>query len=330
MTTALSNTLPTLLDLAKMQGRDGSLLPVVEAMTKQSPFLRALPWQECNDGSSHKMVTRTALPTLVWRKLNQGVPASKGRTDPVKETTGQLAGRSEVDVDLVRNPKNGPAFRASEDAAFTASFKNDLESAFFYSSQKTDPDQVHGLAPRLDAKSGAAYGNQVITSQVTGSGDDNTSAWFVNFGPKRVYGLYPEGMPTGLQMDDRGKIDVDDADGNPYPAWVTDFRWTCGFAVEDYRYVVRLASIDSGDLAKTGKLLIEDFVIAYHQVQDWEGTGAIFVNRLLSTYLHLQALDTVKNSTLTIRDIGGTPVVHFLNIPIYVTDALLNTEADIA
>lgn len=327
-TTALINNLPTLLDIAQRTDPDGRIADIVEAMARQSPFLQTMVWKEGNLPTGHKITTRNALPSLAWRKLNSGVPASKSRTGQVIETTGQLAGMSKVDVDLARINGNEAAFRASEDAAFVTQFHNTLEEAFFYSSQKTDPDQVHGLAPRFDSLTTGPGYKQIVDSQISGTGADQTSVWFVVWSPTTVYGITPKGMPTGLQMDDLGKQLTDDADGNQFTAWVTDWKWNVGFAVEDYRYISAVRNIDTGDIAATGMALIQDMVKAYHKVKSWSaGRGAIYCNRTIMTYLHLQALDSVKNSTLTIENIGGMPVTKFLGVPIYMTDGLLDTES---
>jgi hypothetical protein len=53
--------------------------------------------------------------------------------------------------DLAKLNGNEAAFRASEDDAFIAGLANDLETAFFYASTKTDPERIMGLSPRLDS-----------------------------------------------------------------------------------------------------------------------------------------------------------------------------------
>lgn len=326
-TVALDTDLPTLIDIANLKLPGGAIANVVEAMTKRSPMLQSMVWKEGNLETGHKTVSRTALPTLAWRRLNEGVPASKSRTQPVTETCGQLAGISQVDVDMARLAGNPAAYRASEDKAFIASFHNELESAFIYSSQKATPEQVHGLAPRLAAISGNDYGGQIVDSQIASGGSDQTSMWFVVWSPQTVYGIYPKNLPTGIQFTDTGQQWATDGAGNKFLAYMTDWKWNCGICVEDARYLVRLANIDTSAIVGTGKLLIEDMVSAYHAMRDWNsGRGAIYCNRTIAQYLHLQALDTVKNATLSIDMIGGKPVTSFLGIPIYVTDGILNTE----
>lgn len=331
-TTAVGGSVPNLFDMMSAMDPNGAIARIIEAVTKKSPMLQSMAWKEGNLPTGHKITTRTALPSLKWRRLNEGIPATKGKTSQVVETCGQLAGLSKVDTDLARINGNEAAFRASQDKAFIASFANQLESALFYSSTKDTPEQIQGLIPRLDSLSGN-YGKQIIDCQIASGGSpaDQTSMVFVVWGDDTVHGIYPKGMPAGLQSNDMGKQLVLDASNNQFSAWVTEWKWNLGVCVEDYRYLVRLANIDTSAIVGTGKLLIEDMIKAYHQVQDWSsGRGAIYCNRLVATYLHLQAQDTTKNSTLTLDNIGGMPIVRFLGVPIYVTDGLVNTEDIVA
>jgi len=54
----------------------------------------------------------------------------------------------------------------------------------------------------------------------------------------------------GLQQEDIGVQWVEDGitTGAKYPAYETYFRWDCGLAVPDWRYVVRGVNVDIGEL----------------------------------------------------------------------------------
>lgn len=326
-TTAVGDGLPTLLDIAKMLDPDGMQANVIDAMTKKSPFLQSAVWMEGNLPTGHLITTQSALPSLAWRKKNEGVPRSKGRTDQVTETCGQLAGASELDVDLVRL-NGGAAYRQRKDKAFISAYHNQLEQAVFYSDTASTPEQIQGLAPRLNSLSGA-YGGQAVSSQISSSGSDQTSIWFVVWGTETVSCIYPKGMPMGLQIDDLGKQRIADENGNYFTGYVTDFKWDIGIAVHDARYLVRLCNIDTSAIVKTGKLLIEDMIDAWWGVNDWNGgRGAIYANRTICKYLDQQATSTISSAgPLTVQNVNGTPVTHFRGIPIHMTDGILDTEA---
>jgi hypothetical protein len=88
------------------------------------------------------------------------------------------------------------------------------------------------------------------------------------------------------------------------------------------------AGIDATKIALGTSPIIEAMVTAYHQLKDTKtGRLAFYCNRAVGTYLHLQALSAVKNSTLTISEVGGRPVTTFLGIPVRETDSILSTES---
>lgn len=321
----INATLPTLQDIISRTAPNGAIAPVVELLTMENALLKDMVWKEGNLPTGHQFTSRKALPSGTWRRFNEGVAPQKSRTDQVVETCGMLDAISKVDCALAKVNGNEAAFRASEDSAFVSGLSNDLETAFFYSSTLTDPEKILGLSPRLDSTTGT-WGGQILDSQIAASGNDQASMWFIVWGP--VYGIYPKGMVGGLQYEDMGKQLTRDASNNEFKAWVSTWEWKVGLCVEDARSVVRLANIDTSAIAETGKLLIQDMVKAYHQLKNRNrGRAAIYCNSKIATYLHLQALDSTTNSTLSIENIGGQAITHFLGIPIRETDALTNTEA---
>jgi hypothetical protein len=328
-TTALVDTNPTLLDLAKSQGADGMPLKVIETLTMRRPLLQDMVWREGNMSGGHRISRRRALPSPTWKRINEGIPNSKATQDTVDESCGMLALKNAIDVDLVEL-NGGAPYRAKQEMAMGESLMNTLESALFYESTKTHPERIMGLAPRLDALSGIPYTGQIINSGISHSGSDQSSMWFINWSDDHVYGVVPKGTATGLQYKDMGQVMTEDEDGNEFNAYVGIWKWRCGLVVEDARYVVRLANIDTSAIAKTGKLLIQDMIDAAHQLFDRQGRCAIYCNRKIATYLHQQALDSTINSTFSIDRAGGAEVVNFLGMPIRQTDALLNTEDVVA
>lgn len=321
--------LPTLLDLTQRLDPKGALAKIGEVLTTRSPFLQRLPWQMANSKDGHLVTRRTALPALTWRRYNEGIKPSKSRTGQFTETCGQLEGISKVDVALAKRNGDPAAFRASEDVAFVQSYSRYLEDAFFYSSSKTSPGQITGLAPRLDALSGIDYASQVIDfAGGTAAGNDSSSIWLVGLGEKKVYGIYPEGSKAGLSMEDLGQNLEDDGTGKEFLAYRSHFKWDCGLVVEDARYVVRIANIDDDVVSDTGSALIQAMIKAVNKLESLDDcTPVFFMNRDIMTKLELQSLDSVKNSTLKFEDIGGKPVMTFRGIPCERTDALLSTEA---
>lgn len=325
-TTAINTGNPTLLDVIKRTDPNGAIASVVEMLSKESPLIEDATFIEGNLPTGHRVTARTALPSVGWRMFNEGVAASKSRTDQFDETCGMLEGHSIVDCELAELNGNKAQFRATEDSAFMDALTQELETGMFYHSTKLAPEKFMGLSPRLDSLSGD-YNNQIINCQISSSGSDQTSIWFVVWGPETVFAIYPKDSKGGISYHDMGEQMVTDSNSKRFRAYETVWNWKVGLCVKDARYVVRLANIDTSAIVGTGKLLLEDMIKAFYQLKDVrKGRPVIYANRTMATYLHLQAQDTVKNSTLTIDNIGGQPITRFLGIPIRVTDALLNSE----
>lgn len=322
-------TLPTLLDQVKRTDPNGSIARVVEALTKKNPILEDAVFKMGNLETGERVTTRTGLPSISWRRLNEGVSPSKSVTDQYDETCGMLSGMSVVDVEVAKLNGNEAAFRASEDMAFLQSFNNEVSTGLFYHSTLTAPEKFNGLTPRLNSTT-ATWGNQIVMG---GGAATNTSIWLVSWGENTVYGIYPKASTGGLQPKDMGEQIWDDGTGKKFIAYVTQWMWKIGLVVKDARYVVRIANINSGALVAdgaSGAKLIELMVQAYHKLYDTTtGRMAWYCNRTVGTFLHLQAMNAVKNSTLSIDMVGGKPITTFLGIPIRETDAITNSEATV-
>ena len=76
---------PTLLDVAKSLDPDGSTADVVELLNQTNEILLDATWAEGNLPTGHRVTVRTGLPSVVWRRLYGGVPASKSKRAQVDE-----------------------------------------------------------------------------------------------------------------------------------------------------------------------------------------------------------------------------------------------------
>jgi len=321
---ALNSTNPTLLDVVKRTDPNGSIATLVEMLTQRNALLKDATFKEGNLTTGERVTSRTGLPSVSWRRLNEGVTPSKSRTDQYDEACGELDGMSQVDCELANLNGNAAAFRASEDDGFMQALNNEVENSIIYASTKTNPEKIMGLAPRFDNTANPG-GNQIIKHDASPSGGDQHSIWLVKWSPDSVYCITPKGSPSGITPHDMGMQLVDDGTGKKFRAWVTNWVWKMGLVVKDWRSVVRIANIDNTNLSATGMALVQSMIKARHKIFQPEGGRlAFYCNRTIGTYLHLQALDSVKNSTLTIREVGGQPVTYLMGIPVRETDALLD------
>src|SRR5690606_13946000 len=326
MTTLSTRGMLTLSDHAILKAPDGGIVPyVVDLMAKKCPASRDAVWREGNLTNGHRIVARTGLPSAEFRRYNEGFTMSKGRYDQFDETVGMLAARTAVDKDLAELDGVNEALRRESEGVVQA-FTQGCEVALWYETTATGAHKFTGLTPRFNDLN-AEVASQIILHTQTPSGNNNTSMWFVVWGDRTVYGIYPKGSQAGIVADNRGLIDVPDQHGKPIPSYVIDWRWKLGFAVEDYRYIVRVANIDLSTLSGEDDTLIPAMIRGYARLQDTtSGRPVIYCNREVWTYLWLQARNYAKALIMVAED-EGRPKMRFMGIPIEISDGLSATEA---
>jgi len=333
MSTAVGNTYLTLRDWVQRQKPGGGVDEIIEVLTASNPILADANVIEGNLPTGHRSTQRATEPSGTWRKLNYGVAKEKSTTVQRTDDCGILTAFSQVDVDEASLNGDEAAFRASEDNAFVSGLSSTAATAIFYGNHGTDPEQPHGLSPRYNSTTGD-YSSQII--DCSGSGSDNTSMWFITWGPKTCTLIYPKGSKIGLQSEDLGKQLVTDSNSLSFTAYVTEFKWKLGLALMDYRYVIRMCNIDVSDLSAdgaTGADLLDKMTDAYYARPTVDlGNMArtyIYCNKTVAKFLHKQAQNK-SNVNLTIDMPGGKPIVSFLDAPIHVCDNITSTESAVS
>lgn len=328
----LANGVLTLADWAKRLDPEGKVPVVAELLSQRNQILEDAVFMEGNLPTGHRVVIRTGLPTVYWRSLNQGVPRSKSTTATVDESVGMLEGYSDVDKDLAELNGSVSQFRLSEDVAFIESMNQSQAAAMFYGNPGNDPRQYLGLAPRYSAISGAGNAQNIIDAG--GTSTNNTSIWLVGWGENSVFCTFPKGSKAGLIHEDLGVLPVYDANNNPYQAYRTHYQWKNGLVVKDWRYVVRIANINTANLvANTSAAdLISLMSRTLDRIPDFgSGRFCFYMNRTVYSILRLQALAKSNYAVTVEKGLNqfGTPQswLEFEGCPIRRVDQLLNTEA---
>jgi hypothetical protein len=333
---AIGQTYLTLADKFKRQNGNEHIAAIIEILAEYNTMIQDAPVIECNNGTKHRTTMRTALPSVGWRVLNEGVAESKSSTTQVEDATGILEGWSRVDQALVDLAVDKAGFRLSESRAFLEAMNNEAESGLFYHNTNTDPERILGLAPRFgDGRATVENGGQIINA--LGAGGDNTSVWFITWGEQTCHLIYPKGTMGGLQHEDLGLDTVMDSNNNPFRAYRDRYCWNLGLSVRDWRSVARVANIETGALsvdASTGANLFDKMVDAYWKLQNQgtaQGKKVIYANSTILEYLDHQSRLGNPNVQLTWREAGpdSEPVLHFRDMPIRRSDALVNSESPV-
>lgn len=323
----------TLENWANRLDPNGNTATVVELLAQTNPLLEDMVWVEGNLPTGHRTTLRTGLPTVAYRALNEGVTPSKSTTAQVDEGCAILEAMSEIDVDLAMLNGNSASFRLSEARAFIEAMNQQMAATAFYGNVATNPKSFTGLAPRYNAISGGATAQNIINGG-TVTGSDGTSVWLVVWGDQTVHGIFPKGSKAGLVHEDLGVDTVQTATGiatGRMRAYVDRWQWKCGLAVRDWRYIVRIANIDTSALvAESGVDLVKSMVKAIHRIPSLSmGKPVFYCSRTAREMLDIQALSKAS-SQLTLETFSGKRVTAFQGIPIRTCDQILETEAQIS
>jgi len=312
----------TLLELAKRTDPDGDLAVIAEVLAEDNEILLDAPWLEANDTFGHKITRRTSLPTGSWRKLNAGVAAEMSRTQEVYETIGMLESYAEVDKDLADAAPNPKQFRNQEAQAFLEGLSQTLASTSIYGNTATTPEKFDGFATRMPS---IAATTNVINEGGTGS--DLTSIFIVNWGPNKVFMVYPRGSKSmGVKHTDLGE-ETKSASSTLWQVYRDHFQVKCGIVVKDDRCIGRLANIES---TGTSNLFDEDNLITILNRMPSAGRGAVlYCNATVQSQMEINLKDktNVNYTPGGGEGLAGQPVVRFRGCPVRRVDQITITEA---
>ena len=334
----------TLLDWAKSVDPDGKTATVVELLNQSNEILLDMPFIEGNLVTGHRASLRAALPAVVWRKLYQGVPASKSLRATVEDACGMLEARSEVDKDVADLNGNTGDFRLSEAQAFLESMNQTMADSVIYGDASVNPERFNGLAQRYYTISTGT--SEIAKNVISAGGSGNcTSVWLVVWGKQTVHGIFPKGSKAGLMHQDLGEIDAFDGSNNRYRAYADRWQWKIGMHVKDWRYVVRIANISltdllgqSGTQANTAATWLPKLMVKAMARIPFMGMGTpvFYASRTVKEMLSVGAIDKsqqVMSIQEAVNQFGtvspgsvSSGGLRMLGVPIRTVDRILETE----
>ena len=314
----------------------GVYLEFAKVLHRKCPLIDILPMVPSNMIMSHIASRESYIPSPGSRRFNEYIAPTAAHTTPLTEGIAMFEDYSKVDQALWKIQNNGDQWRADRDLLHVEGFRQKIETGLFYGATAADGNDILGLAGRFALSS--TYPNNDTTWKPNvwlngGSGSTCTSIWIIEFGPHKVYAVYPKNLPAGLDIRNLGEVTSYDTSANQMQALLTHFRWCIGLVVEDERCVQRIANI-----ATTGSANIFDETVliqAKNRLPDGgnaPGT-AILANRTITTQMDIRATVTKTNAWYTqdaAGDIFGRRVTRFQGVPVLEAEMLLDTETAVA
>jgi hypothetical protein len=331
--------------LAAKMTHNNEIIDVAEVLNETNDILADAIVQRANDITSHVISRRTALPGSQWVKAGNGWNATTGTLNQVRETMGMMKARYLCPEDVMRLQPNPAKYRMQQERAYIESMGQEVANTLVgntvggaLSPLSAPPEEFAGFQYRYNTLSAAD--SSYVVSNGNGTGNDNTSIWFVQWGPGKVYLTHPRNTDGGgLKKKDEGRVYTsgDNATASTtanYPnptnslwAYVTEFSWDVGLAIEDTRSVKRLCNIDS--VLTADATLNEDYIIQIRNNFKSNDTIYMYCNETTFTQLQIRAKDKT-NVHWTENNPFGKPQLYFLDMPVRRCDAITNVEGIIS
>lgn len=339
----------TLQDVINNYSTSDARAPFVMAarvLDRQCPFIRYLPMMPANQILSNIAVRTDSLPIPGTRRFNTGVQPTASKNTPISDPMALFETYSEVDVELYKIQNDPMMWRMDQDMNHVEGFTQFMESLLWYGNLQQDPGQFNGLATRFNNLESYPNGDQSWLPNVWNNGATTgpcTSAWFIELGKMKVYGIYPPNTPGGMMVENLGEVTKELGSGSSsgpilqylYQVMRTHITWRMGIQVNDERCVQRIANINP--VALSANNFDENiFIEAKNQLPSGgEAPGTVLLmNRQLKTEVDIRAVSQKLNAYTFFSanevDVFGRSVTKFQNIPILMSEKILNTETPVS
>lgn len=342
----------TLADVGRRMDPSGKIADMAELMSQCNEIDEDAPLVEGNLTTGHVVTLRTALPQGTFRRFNQGVQYTKSTAAQLTFGMAMLDAYSQIDKKLADLGGNTNANREKEDVAHMEGLSQQWTGVLVYGNAQTNPTQFTGFATFFSAIATAQ--NAINVFNAGGAASSNTSIWLIGWGDQTCYQTYPKGTKAGLVFENKGDVvpafNVVGATPQRYEAYTSYFSRNGGLAIEDWRYVVRMANFDTTTAGLAGTTPPDIFAIMSKAVVRLPTAGRMvsgitktdapdrvappvrlkfYCDRTAREYMDIQAIRD-KNVLLRPEDYAGRPIVNFRNVAIGVVDQILDTEATVS
>lgn len=332
--TGYSDTL-TLMDIMTAKDPNGQIAKVVEVLTRYNPILEDIPFIEGNTETGNVITRRSSFGTAEWRRLNDGVGTSVNRVTQVTETTGLLEAYNEVDKRLLDMAIDKGAFMMNQARGQMEGMAMEMASTLMYGNSYEEPEKFLGFMPRTNELNDERFNGKPIVLDAGGTNSGSlASILLVAWGEDKVCGIYPKGAQgAGLQYQDLGEDTKTLANGKQYQIMRQHWTWEAGLCVSDYRYLIRIANIDTTDLAydeDKAKALTNLMIDAFSYIPAGGGDRLVaYAPREVWAYISkIGNANVNRNMNTTVNDTSRL-VSNIAGVPFRMVDCMLATEAQV-
>ena len=315
---------------------------IVDLITDSNPILDDIPVVEANDGSSNKTTIRTGLPTASWVQYYEGVQASKGSKQQIRNTAGHIKTRLEIDADLWNRAPDKSALLLDEISGHTEAMNEAVADCLFYGKIATEPKKFNGLVNFYPTHNGAASTDDRVSTHYVFDAKSTTQAstaalrsiWLVGWSNKTFRCFYPQGSKGGIRKGEFRKVDVTNPDDTTktYEAMRQYMDWEIGLDVRDYRYGGRLVNLQADEMFDLSGVpnYIELIRRLHTRVRSGGVRQAWYMDKLVWEACQLWFARATQSNAVTFANVQERMTPTLFGIPVRTCDALNTNEDEVA
>lgn len=314
---------------------------IVDLMVNENPILDDIALVEANDGSSEKVTIRTGVSSATWTAFYEGVQASHGSKKQVRNTSGRVRTKIEVDADLFDSQPDKNAVLMDEVSDHASSMMDAMADCLFYGKIENEPRKFNGLINFYDTVGGSASTDDRVASHYVFSGKSASKAstamlrsiWLLGWGGKSIRCFYPQGSKAGMDRGTFKKVDTEDGitDGATLEVYRQYLTWNLGLSVRDFRYGGRIANIQADEMFGTSGL--PDYLsILRRLVTRVNGNGvsqAWYMDKLTLEAVQEWLAAKTQSNALTYQQVQQRLTPVLFGIPVRTCDALNTNETEV-
>lgn len=301
--------LPTLLDIKKLN--DGVGFDIIEENVLLAPELRIIP-ADVLTGTEMTLTVRTDLPTVAFRRVNEGSARSKSKYETRIFQCADLSHQVAIDAALARKQLDPGRFATNHmSGAIEAAFRH-VGKQFWYGTT----NDAKGF-PGVIAQMLADADHEV---DATGS-SAKSSVYMVRIARETLQFLTGNGTTLNIGSEWKEET-VYDADANPYQALTNWINFAVGARLANKHSVVRIKNIGTA----TNKTLTDAMLFqAYEKFTTNLGAEPthIFMTPRSREQLRASRTNTGSNDRGTLPPLPN----DWNGIPIVQSSAISNAEA---
>jgi hypothetical protein len=300
----------TILDIAKFNDSVGDL---IEDSLAQAPEVAILPARTI-PGFTFTSLHRTAVPSVGFRDGNEGVAPVQSTYLNREHSTFIVDASSEVGKATAQRATDGTAVVLAREArGMMIGALRSMGSQLWYGTGSTVASSTAASAAKGFQGCNQLVGTDIIVDKA-GTGSARSSVWAIKYGEDGVqFVMGDEGV---FDTDDPRLVRLTDGSSNPYDGWRTPLLWHQGIYVANQNALGRIKNITAA-----ATLDDDDIYSLLSKFPTGHAPDALFMTR--------RSLEQLRSSR-TATNQGGTPAPTPTtagdNVPIVVTDNLLNTE----